>query len=245
MANKMTSNLSDSLAQEVKKTEQKKTNAWEKLDQDGQLSQNLKNAGVTDVHLDAMSQQELENIALGGTSDHEMMDSMALDGLDFEFTDNLDALLEIGTSYKLGEVKAKYPDKIRFFWASIAQNASHNVERFLASKATAYATVNDLAQGYHSIALRSADTGRIRIEEMVLLKTSLKHWERLMTHLHHELPSQSQSEIYDKKNKSLPARMDYEEESDKVFNPNGNSSIYGAARAVGAPKSGGWTNLTN
>lgn len=243
--NKQPLDLSDSLEQEVEKTENKRTNSWKRLDGDKQLSESLKKAGLTDSHLDTMNVQQLENLAMGGSNDHAIMDSIELDGFQDGITGDLDALLNIGIGFKLPEVKPKYPEKYKFFWATLATNATHSVERFLATKAAVYATVNDLANGFDSVALQSAESDRIRIEEMVLLKTTVAHWERIMTDFHHNKPSNSQSEIYNRKSTGLPTPLIYNEESDAVFNPNNNSSIYGAARKVGAPKPGGWKNLVN
>jgi len=235
----LNTDLSDSIQQEVAKVEKKRKTAWEKLDNDGPLSEKLKASGYTEAHLKSMSQQEIENISVGGTNDPVTMRTMELEAFDDGITGSLDDMLNIGIGTKLPKVRPRYPDKYHLYWATLSEKSSHPIEGILASKTAVYATSDDLDHGFESVVRRSADSDRIRIEEMVLMKTTVKLWEGAMKKFHHDMPAESQAEIY-QKNKSKLIEGAFIEENDRVFNPNNNSSIYGAAKSIKSPKEGEW-----
>lgn len=198
--------------------------------------------GITSDQLERYSRSQLENLTQGLTNSREVMENVDAEGLSDAWTGDTNPLLSIGITRKLPPVLAKNPEQCHFFWASIASNAVFPVA-LLRAKGCAYATVNDVAISYADVAQMSADSDRIRIEEMVLMKTHKKHWEALMTELHHNKPAFSQAEIYDNNKRNDLIGGMVKEDGANAFNINTQGSLYGAAQLVKAPRPGNWKHV--
>jgi len=213
----------------------------------GEVAEVLEEQGFNETQISTMSRKQLENLVLGISRDRSVMDNIERDGFVEAVQGDVNPLIAMGVAFKIPPVRAKDPKKVHLFWATLAEKSPYPVER-LKRNGCAYASVDDLANGYVEIASESLSAHHIQIEEMVLMKTSMKNWEGLMGYNHHIKPGESQSEIYNRTDESDKKHLvggmdDKSAKSDTAFNPYNQGSLYGAAQGVKPPKSGSWKHI--